>query len=235
MKDVMVTGDIGCYTLGYSSPYNAMDTCVCMGASISTGHGAQKVFNMTGNKKRVVTVLGDSTFFHTGINSLINTIYNNSNTVNVILDNRITGMTGHQQNPGSGFTAQGDPTNMIIIDEVVRALGIKHVYVIDPNNLDSVREILNKCQALNEPSVIITRWPCVLKKLSEADKEEFSNVFKNKYSVDNDKCIGCKICFKTGCPALRFDEVNKKASIHSADCVGCEVCAQVCPNRPHGI
>lgn len=231
MKDVMVTGDIGCYTLGYSSPYNAMDTCVCMGASISTGHGAQKVFNMTGNKKRVVTVLGDSTFFHTGINSLINTIYNNSNTVNVILDNRITGMTGHQQNPGSGFTAQGDPTNMIIIDEVVRALGIKHVYVIDPNNLDSVREILNKCLALNEPSVIITRWPCVLKKLSEADKEEFSNVFKNKYSVDKDKCIGCKICFKTGCPALRFDEVNKKASIHSADCVGCEVCAQVCPKK----
>ena len=231
MKDVMITGDIGCYSLGYSAPYHATDTCVCMGASFSTGHGAQTVFNREGNGKRVVAVLGDSTFFHSGINSLINTVYNNSNTVSVILDNRITGMTGHQQNPGSGYTAKGEPTNMIVIEDVVRALGVKHVYVIDPNDLELVRNTLKECLALDEPSVIITRWPCVLKKLSAEDKAEFTDVFKTKCTIDADTCIGCRMCLKTGCPALRFDELSRKASIHAADCVGCEVCVQVCPKN----
>ncbi|MDD6920185.1 MAG: indolepyruvate ferredoxin oxidoreductase subunit alpha [Eubacteriales bacterium] len=229
-KNIMISGDIGCYTLAAGGPYNAMDTTICMGAAFSIGHGAQRVFNMGDTGKRVVSVLGDSTFFHTGINSLTNTLYNGSNTINVILDNRITGMTGHQQNPGSGFNAKLEPTEMIDIETVVRALGFKHVFVIDPNILEEVEETLNKCLAIeNEPSVIITRWPCVLKKLSDADLNEFENIFQEKSIVDEDKCIGCKVCLKTGCPALIFNKETKKTKINRSQCVGCSVCRQVCP------
>ena len=228
-KDIMISGDIGCYTLAAGAPYKAMDSTVCMGASISLGHGAQKAFNMGDTGRRVVTVLGDSTFFHTGVNSLINTVYNNSNTINIILDNRITGMTGHQQNPGTGFNAKGEPANMIILEDLVKAIGIKHVFVINPNNLKEVDEAIDKCLAIkDEPSVIITRWPCVLKKFSQADLDEFDNLFKTKNKIDPDKCIGCKACLKTGCPALNYDKVNKKVHINRAQCVGCDVCTQVC-------
>ena len=230
-KDIMVSGDIGCYTLAYSNPYHAMDSCICMGSSFSVGHGAQTVFNMGDSGKRVVAVLGDSTFFHSGINSLINTVYNKSNTISVILDNRITGMTGHQQNPGSGYTVKGEPTTAISIEAVVRALGIKHIAVIDPNDLTQVKNTLDEFIKLDEPSVIITRWPCVLKKLSQEDKDEFTDVFKTKCYVDTEKCIGCKLCLKTGCPAIQFDSESKKAFILPSDCVGCEVCAQVCPKQ----
>lgn len=228
-KDIMISGDIGCYTLAASKPYSAMDSTVCMGASISLGHGAQKAFNAMGNGRRVVTVLGDSTFFHTGINSLINTVYNNSNTVNIILDNRITGMTGHQENPGTGFNAKGEEAALIRIEDIVRAIGVKHVYVIDPNNLKEVDDALDACLALDEPSVIITRWPCVLKKFSQADKDEFDALFSTKNRVDEEKCIGCKACLKAGCPAMSYDKATKKVSINRAQCVGCDVCTQVCP------
>lgn len=230
-KNVMITGDIGCYTLAFAKPYNAMDTCVCMGASFSMGHGAQKVFNMGEEKTRVVAVLGDSTFFHTGINSLINTVYNNSNTISVILDNRITGMTGHQENPGTGYNAKGEPTNLIDIEGVVRSLGIKHIYNVDPNDLKAVDAALDACLALDEPSVIITRWPCVLKKFSKEDKEEFQDVFQDHYKVVEDDCIGCKICLSTGCPALSFRKEKKKSRINPSQCVGCKVCFQVCPKH----
>lgn len=229
--DIMISGDIGCYTLAYSNPYNAMDTALCMGASFSLGHGAQTVFNLKKTGKRVIGVLGDSTFFHSGINSLINTIYNKSNIVSVILDNRITGMTGHQQNPGSGYTVKGEVTTAIDIETVVKALGIKHIKVIDPNNLDEVSDILDEYLKLDEPSVIITRWPCVLKKLSAEDKEEFSGIFSTKNIIDEDKCIGCKKCLKTGCPALVFNKDIKKVSINRSSCVGCGVCSQVCPTQ----
>ena len=228
-KDIMISGDIGCYTLAAGKPYSAMDSTVCMGASFSLGHGAQKAFKAEGLSRRVVTVLGDSTFFHTGINSLINTVYNKSNTVNIILDNRITGMTGHQNNPGTGYTAKGEETTLISIEKVVRAIGVKHVYVINPNQLDEVDATLDKCLALDEPSVIITRWPCVLKKFSKEDKEEFTELFNTKNKVDAEKCVGCKACLKTGCPALSFDKKEKKVSISHAQCVGCDVCTQVCP------
>ena len=228
-KDIMISGDIGCYTLAAGAPYNSMNSCVCMGASISVGHGAQKVFNRAGINRKVVTVLGDSTFFHTGINSLMNTVYNGSNTINVILDNRITGMTGHQQNPGTGFTVKGDPTNMIDIEALVRAIGVKHVKVIDPNDLKAVDDAFDEFMNLEEPSVIITRWPCVLKKFSEADLAEFTDLFQTKDVVNESVCIGCKACQRTGCPALIFDEESKKVHIKEADCVGCDVCAQVCP------
>lgn len=230
-KNVMIAGDIGCYTLAFSRPYNAMDTALCMGGSFSTGHGAQTVFNMGQTQKRVVAVLGDSTFFHTGINSLINTIYNGSNTISVILDNRITGMTGHQENPGTGLTVKGEPAEMIDIESVVRSLGMKHIRVINPNDLKSVSDTVDELLELDEPSVIITRWPCVLKKLSATDKAEFENVFESKCSVENEKCIGCKICIKTGCPALSYNDEVKIASIDKSSCVGCEVCVQVCPKQ----
>ena len=221
-KNVMVTGDIGCYTLGFAPPYNAMDTTICMGASLSSGHGAQKVFNMKENNKiRVVGVLGDSTFFHTGINSLLDVVYNKGNSISVILDNRITGMTGHQQNPGTGYTLQGDVTSEVNIEELVKACGVKHIRTINPNNLSQVKETLDWAFNLEEPSVIITRWPCALKKFSKQDIEEFNNPFTSKCSVNTDKCIGCKLCMKIGCPAISFKSEEKMVSIDSNKCVVC--------------
>lgn len=230
LKNTMISGDIGCYTLGFAPPYNAMDINLCMGASISVGHGAQTVFNMEqDNKMRVVAVMGDSTFFHTGVNSLINTAYNGSNTINIILDNRITGMTGHQENPGSGYTLQGKATKEIDIEAMVKACGIDHVVTIDPNDLMAVKNALKWAESLDEPSVIITRWPCVLKKLTDKDKIEFIDVFKSKCYVDQDMCIGCRACTRTGCPAIEFDYEGKKSYINPSACVGCTVCLQVCP------
>lgn len=231
-KDVVITGDIGCYTLGFAPPYNAMDCVVCMGASLGSGHGAQQVFNMVeGNKKRVVGVLGDSTFFHTGINGLLDIIYNNGNAISIILDNRITGMTGHQENPGSGFKLQGEPTNEISIEAVVRACGVKNLRVINPNDLKEVNDTLDWAFKNEEASVIITRWPCALKKFSKEDIEEFNKPFTTKCEVVEDLCIGCKKCTKTGCPAISYNKEAKKSKIDRNQCLGCEVCAQVCPKE----
>ena len=231
-KDVVVTGDIGCYTLGFSAPYNSMDCCVCMGASLGSGHGAQQVFNMVeGNKKRVVGVLGDSTFFHTGINGLFDVIYNKGNSISIILDNRITGMTGHQQNPGSGYTLQGEKTTEISIEEIVKACKVKNVRVINPNKLSEVNDALDWALSNKEASVIITRWPCALKKFLPQDIEEFNNPFKDRCTIVEDLCIGCKKCTKTGCPAISYNKENKKAIIDKNQCLGCEVCAQVCPKE----
>ncbi len=224
-KNIMVTGDIGCYTLGSAEPLSAMDTCICMGGSISTGHGAQKAFSMHGEDMKVVAVIGDSTFFHTGVNSLLNVAYNRSNTVTVILDNRITGMTGHQENPGTGYTLQGDKVPFMDIPKLCKAIGIDHVVTVNPLNLEEMDKALNDALKLEEPSVIITRWPCVLKKLTPEDIEEFGN-YKAVVRVDKDKCKACKICTKTGCPAVEFTD---KAKINEDMCVGCEVCLQACP------
>lgn len=229
-KNVMVSGDIGCYSLAFAQPYNSLDSIVCMGASLSAGHGAQQVFNMKeDNNMRVVGVLGDSTFFHTGINSLLDISYNQSNAISVILDNRITGMTGHQQNPGTGYTLQGKPVKEVDIEKLVLACGIENVKTIDPNNLKDVKETIDWAFNLDEPSVIITRWPCVLKKFSDQDKEEFKGAFTESCTVDNDACIGCKLCIKSGCPSLSFEKDIKKACIDKNSCVGCEVCSQICP------
>ncbi len=224
-KNVMITGDIGCYTLGSAEPLNAMDTCICMGASISAGHGAQKAFNFHNVDKRVVSVIGDSTFFHTGILSLIDVVYNKGNSVTVILDNRITGMTGHQQNPGTGYTLMGEKTNQIDIPTMCKAIGVKNITVVNPLDLKANEEALNNALACDEPSVIITQWPCVLKKFSQEDKERFDCKPKS-YEVKEDKCKQCKVCLKSGCPAISFDEYAK---IDKNMCVGCSVCAQVCP------
>ena len=233
-RDLVITGDIGCYTLGFAPPFNAMDMNLCMGAGISMGHGAQKAFDLQQSGKRVVTMLGDSTFFHSGITSLIEVLYNNSRTVNLILDNRITGMTGHQENPGSGRHADLSDAPAIDIEALVRALGARQVRTIDPNDLAQVNEALDWALALDAPSVIITRWPCALKRLSQADLAEFPQAFQNKYTVDEDKCIGCRRCLKAGCPALSFDKERKKAAIRHSQCLGCGVCSQICPKQAIG-
>ena len=228
IKNLMVTGDIGCYSLGGNEPLNAKDTCICMGASISMGHGVQKMLNKTGEATRTLAVIGDSTFFHSGMTSLLHVAYNRSNTVTCIMDNRITGMTGHQENPGTGFTLQGMPTKVADIPAIVKALGIDAVRVVNPLDLKESREALAWALSLDEPSVIIARWPCVLKKHSPADREEFGK-YEGTCQVDEAKCIGCKMCVKTGCPALRFDKAAKKVYIDATQCVGCRVCLQVCP------
>ncbi len=228
-KDTVMVGDIGCYALGGAEPLNAKDMALCMGSAFSLGHGMVRAFSASGQKKRVVAVMGDSTFFHTGINALTEVSYNKSNTICVILDNRITGMTGHQENPGTGYTIKGEPTTLIDVERVVHALGIRNVRTVNPNDLSDMKATLDWAYSIEkEPVVIITKWPCVLKKYSHEDAEEF-NLDKTSCIIDEEKCIGCKKCLNTGCPALRFNLKDKKSEIVDADCVGCKVCMQVCP------
>ncbi|MDP2842677.1 MAG: thiamine pyrophosphate-dependent enzyme, partial [Acetobacterium sp.] len=231
-KDLMIFSDIGCYSLGLMAPYNATDAMICMGASISSGHGVQKAFDIKGDhSKKVVSILGDSTFFHSGITSLIDVTYNKSNTLTIILDNRITGMTGHQENPGTGYDLKGEASPEIDIEAMVKACGVKNLISIDPNNLQIVEDAIEWGLNCDGPAVIITRWPCVLKKFSAEDKKEFPTAFKTVASVDLEKCIGCKKCLKSGCPALAFDRANKKSGILKEPCVGCGVCVQICPKQ----
>ncbi len=227
-RGVMITGDIGCYTLGAAEPLKQIDTVIDMGASISMGHGAAQAFAQNGVDKKVVTVIGDSTFFHTGVNSLMNVVYNASNTVNVILDNRITGMTGHQENPGSGYTLMGNKAKQIDIPALCKAIGIEHVITVNPLDLDSVSKALDSAFAFEGPSVIITRWPCVLKRFSPEDIDEFELKRKICHVIE-DKCRGCRVCTRTGCPAISFDKSTKLAAIDPTMCVGCTVCLQACP------
>lgn len=227
-RKVVVTGDIGCYTLGASAPLNSIDSVICMGGSISMAHGAAQAFVRNNVEQKVVSVIGDSTFFHTGVNSLMTVAYNNSNTVHCILDNRITGMTGHQENPGTGFKLQGEESKQIDIEKLVEAIGIDHCVTVDPLDLKAVDKALEDAFAYDGPSVIITRWPCVLKKFSDQDIKEF-DLSPRQYKVDEEACRGCKVCIKTGCPSLSFDGEKKKAKIDPNTCVGCSVCAQSCP------
>ncbi|MCL2618924.1 MAG: indolepyruvate ferredoxin oxidoreductase subunit alpha [Defluviitaleaceae bacterium] len=231
-KDTIIAGDIGCYTLGFAEPFNGMDYVVCMGAAFSSGHGTQKALTAAGKSTRVVGVMGDSTFFHMGINGLIEVLYNNSKTICCILDNRTTGMTGHQEHPGTGLDINRNPVHEISIEETARALGAKNVAVIDPNNIKEVRAALNEAYAKDEPSVIITRWPCVLKHMNDNDYEEFGqDLFRKKYTVDESLCITCKACIRVGCPAISIHPERNKSTIDPAQCVGCSVCAQVCPKN----
>ncbi len=232
-KNLVVCGDIGCYTLAFAPPYNAVDLNICMGAGFSSAHGIEKAFKQAGvTDKRVLGVLGDSTFFHTGMNSLLEVIYNNSNTICVVVDNAITGMTGHQNNPGNGLTAKGEIATTTSVEQVCRSLGAKNIKVINPNDLKEVKEALDWALAIeDEPSVIITRWPCVLKKITDDEKQEFNKPFSTHDKVDQEKCIGCKICLRSGCPAISIDTEIKKSVIDPAQCVGCDVCAQLCPKQ----
>lgn len=230
VKNIMIASDIGCYGLGGSAPLNAKDTCICMGGSAGTGHGAQRIFDLKAEDKRAVAVMGDSTFFHTGMNGLLNALYNKNNLIVCILDNRTTAMTGHQDHPGTGFTASGDITQEVKISDVVKAFGCNNVRTINPHKLSEVKDAIEWALSLDETSVIITRYPCVMKKYSDSDIKEFGPSSK-KYHVNEEKCIGCKKCIKTGCPAILFLPSTEKASINPTMCVGCTVCSQVCPKN----
>lgn len=213
---VTVSGDIGCYTLGAAAPLNAMDWTICMGASVSALHGFNKVLGQSTEQKSVA-VIGDSTFMHSGITGLVNISYNASNTTVIILDNSITGMTGHQQNPTTGMNLKGDPAAKVCLEDLCRAVGINRVRVADPYNLAEMEQAITEELAANEPSVIISRRPCALLK----------NVkHKAPLIVNGDKCKSCKMCLKLGCPAISMK--NGKACIDHTQCVGCGICKELC-------
>ena len=218
-----VLGDIGCYTLGAVAPLGAMDTTICMGASVSGLHGFNKA--MGGESEgRTVAVIGDSTFMHSGVTGLINTAYNESHSTVIILDNSITGMTGHQQNPTTGFNLKGDPCAKIDLESLCRAVGIRRVRVVDPYDLAACDAAVKEELAADEPSVIISRRPCALLKYVK---------HPGPVHADPDKCVGCKSCMKVGCPAISIRD--GKAVIDSTLCTGCGVCTQLCkPNALGG-
>ena len=226
-KNVLITGDIGCYTLASAPPLSAMDTSFCMGGSISTGHGAAKAFEKTGNQMKVVAVIGDSTFFHSGITSLLDVVYNHGNSVSVILDNRITGMTGHQENPGTGYTLSGEETAKVNIPMLCRSMGMSDdcIFIVNPLDLEETSKVLDAALAKNEPSVIITRYPCILKRFTEEERTEF-DLSPKTCIIDQTLCKKCRNCVKTGCPAIHSGD---SITINQDACVGCGVCLQVCP------
>ncbi len=213
---ITVLGDIGCYTLGAMPPLNALDTTLCMGASVSGLHG----YNKAGGKEtegKTVCVIGDSTFMHSGVTGLINISYNASNSTVIILDNSITGMTGHQQNPTTGYNIKGDPAAKIDLETLCKAVGINRVRVVDPYNLAECDTVLKEELAAEEPSVIISRRPCILLKSVKA---------KPALVVSKEDCKSCKMCMKLGCPAISMHD--GKADIDATLCVGCDVCTQLC-------
>jgi indolepyruvate ferredoxin oxidoreductase alpha subunit len=211
-----VMGDIGCYTLAAIAPLYAIEACVCMGASVSSTHGFNKALG-TEAEGSTVAVLGDSTFMHSGMTGLANIAYNQSNSTVIILDNSTTGMTGHQENPTTGHNIKGDPAGKIDLEALCRAMGIRRVRVIDPNDLALCDAVLKEELAAPEPSVIITRRPCVLLKYVKTAPP---------LVVDHERCTGCRACMKIGCPAIAFG--NKKSTIDPTQCVGCDVCIQLC-------
>ena len=210
-----VLGDIGCYTLGAVAPLAAMDMTLCMGASISAVHGFNKA--MDDKAGNVVAVIGDSTFMHSGMTGLANIAYNQSNSTVIIVDNSITGMTGHQQNPTTGYTIKGDPAGKIDLEALCRAMGFERVRVVDPYDLKACDAAIKEELAADAPSVIISRRPCALLKYVKHNAP---------LTVDTDKCKGCKACMKIGCPAISIK--NGKAHVDNTLCVGCGVCEQMC-------
>ena len=213
---ITVMGDIGCYTLGAVPPLAAIDTTICMGASISGLHGYNKA-NCGETDGKTVAVIGDSTFMHSGMTGLVNVAYNDSNSTVIILDNSITGMTGHQQNPTTGYNLKGDPAAKINLEVLCRAMGINNVRVVDPYNLAECETVIKEELAKAEPSVIISRRPCALLKYVKYNKP---------LVVDSDKCKSCKMCTKIGCPAISMKD--SKAVVDNTLCTGCGVCGQLC-------
>lgn len=213
-----INGDIGCYTLGALPPLNSTDTCGCMGASIGVAHGADKA----GSPERNIAVLGDSTFFHTGMPALLNVAYNKGKTITVVLDNRVTAMTGHQDNPGTGRTLQGEATKEIGFEPLLRALGMDHVQTVNAFDLREVERALREAVKRDEASALVVQGECAL--LPEARKRYVP------LRVDQDRCNGCGLCFRVGCPAV-IKQPDGKAFIDPLLCTGCEVCAQVCGRK----
>ena len=220
---VPVNGDIGCYTLGVAPPLSSIHSIGCMGASIGVAHGAA----VAGDSERHIAVIGDSTFFHTGIPALINIAYNKSNVITIIMDNRVTGMTGHQENPGTGMTLQNVETSQINLEDLVRAIGIHKVMTVEAYDVGKIEKTLKEWLKDSEPAVLITKEECAL--LPSARKKWRS------LEVLTDRCNGCTLCFRIGCPAIQkselMDEKHNRplAEINPLLCTGCEICAQVCP------
>ena len=216
-----VSGDIGCYTLGAQAPLSMMDSCVCMGASVSGLHG----FNLARGSeqaKKSVAVIGDSTFIHSGITGLIDIAYNKGLSTVIVLDNSITGMTGHQNNPANGLTIKGAPTVSVNLEALARAVGFNNVTVVDPFDIENTKAVVKEELAKAEPSLIISRRPCALLK---------SVKHSAPVIIDEDKCIGCKACLNVGCPALsqkKRENGKSLAVIDNTQCVGCGVCASAC-------
>jgi indolepyruvate ferredoxin oxidoreductase alpha subunit len=218
-----VTGDIGCYTLGFMEPLSAMDTCICMGASIGNATGMTKVLDPQ-EARRVVAVIGDSTFLHTGINGLMDMVYNKSHATVLILDNRTTAMTGRQENPGSGYTLAGDETYQIDLEALCRSVGVENITVVDPYDIAHTREVIRTEMDRPAVSVVIARRPCMLVKHDPVKK-------KAPLAVDPNKCTGCKACLQLGCPAIEWQpEAGErgKAVINPLLCCGCGLCPQMC-------
>lgn len=213
---LMVSGDIGCYTLGALAPLESMDTCVCMGASVGMAHGMEKAMGKDAARK-MVAVIGDSTFIHSGITGLIDIVYNKGNSTVIILDNSITGMTGHQHNPTTGFTIKGEPTRQVDLVKLCQAIGIDRVKICDPFDLEGLEKVVREETASEEPSVIITQRPCALLK-----NVKFNGILK----INTDKCTKCKMCMRLGCPAIV--DRGGYVEVNSALCVGCDLCTKVC-------
>ena len=214
---ITVLGDIGCYTLGAQPPLCSIDSTLCMGASVSGIHG----FLLSSEKERsqkTVAVIGDSTFIHSGITGLINISYNGSPSTVIILDNSITGMTGHQQNPTTGYNIKGEPANKVDLEALCRSIGIDRVRTVDPYDLNECEKVIKEELATEQPSVIISRRPCVLLKYVKPQPP---------LNVNADKCRSCKKCMTLGCPAISIK--NNKARIDKTLCVGCKVCGSLCP------
>lgn len=224
-KDVVVTGDIGCYTLGMVPPLSVTDSVVCMGAGVSMGAGFFKASSRAGRKEKVFAVIGDSTFFHSGITGLIDAVVNKAQIVINILDNRITAMTGHQENPGTGRTLMGEDTQQIDLKTLCIACGIKkeNIRLIDPYDLSATREAIRDGYNASEPFVIITTSPCAL------IKEVVRRRANMKCRVDEEKCVKCRLCLKAGCPAVNYRD--GRVYIDRASCNGCTVCMQICPKN----
>ena len=217
---VTVTGDIGCYTLAALPPLDSMDSCVCMGASIGAAHGFEKALGAEGPGK-VVAVIGESTFLHSGVTGLMNIVYNRGCGTVLLLDNSTTAMTGSQENPSTGRTLRGEPTHKLDLEALCRALGVEHVYVVNPHDIKETEAVLRREIARPEPSVVITRAPCVL--LAGHRKSRKS---RPTYEVVPDLCTGCKACSRLGCPAIEF--TGEQARINALLCDGCEQCPPLC-------
>ena len=213
---VTCLGDIGCYTLGAAAPLSSVDTTLCMGASVSAIHGFIKMQDPEA-ARHTVAVIGDSTFIHSGMTGLANIAYNMSNSTVIILDNSITGMTGHQQNPTTGYNIKGDPAGKIDLEALCRAMGFERVRVVDPYNLAECDSVIREELNVDAPSVIISRRPCALLKYVK---------HKAPLKVNPDKCVGCRACMQIACPSISFRE--KKAVVDATQCVGCGVCSQLC-------
>jgi indolepyruvate ferredoxin oxidoreductase, alpha subunit len=234
---LFVTGDIGCYTLGFLPPLSAIDTCVCMGASIGHAMGLDKALGREALGK-VVAVIGDSTFLHSGITPLLDVVYNKGAVTVIILDNRTTAMTGRQEHPGTGYTLKGEETSSVDLVKLAKALGVKYVKVVDPYNLAATERVIRREVQRPEPSVIISRAPCVLSRREKV-------VLGRPFRVSEDVCAGCGACLRLGCPAIEWvkeDGTGRKrkgrALIEPFLCNGCTLCEQICKFKaiqdPHG-